>query len=131
MKNVFTFLLLLGFIPSIAWAGEVQLYSYAVEKQSLKAPVMKADARGEKRQFDSVYIVRIKGQIPVHRAVPVQLFIGDHPIREYGSTGDGIYFKVYDVALLRRWHGKSIRYAVKPNEIRDSGLTFHSDALPE
>jgi hypothetical protein len=120
------FLSLCFSLPPAA-ARDVQLQSLAIEKQTLKTSVTAIDVAGRRRAFNEVFIVRIKGRIPVYDALPVQLLIGDEPVREYGASGDGIYFKVYDPEWLKRWQGKPIRYVVPPGKAIDSGLLFPSE----
>ncbi len=55
----------------------VKLESVTIEKQSLPVKVTAIDAAGHRRAFSEVYIVKIKGRIPVHDAMPVELLIGD------------------------------------------------------
>jgi hypothetical protein len=112
-----------------AYAGDVRLDSYSVERQHLKAPRSVRDVNGQRRFYSDVYIVKLKGDIPIYRAVPVQLFIGDDPIREYGATAGGIYFKVYEFEQLRRWDGKAFRYALRPGELTQTALTFHAEGM--
>lgn len=127
----FLMLAALGLAPNmpIASAADVRVDSYVLEKQTLKTPRVAADARGEKRSFSEVYVVKLKGNIPTYGAMPVLLFIGDEPIREYGATPDGVYFKVYDRSQLQRWAGKPIRYALRPGEMHDTGVIFRGDAV--
>lgn len=113
-----------------AFAAEVRMNSYSVERQALRAPAYATDTAGRRRLFNEVYIVSIKGSIPTFGALPVQIFIGEEPVREYGSTGDGIYFKVYDRDQLQRWNGKPIRYVIWPGTIQESGLVFRNDGSP-
>lgn len=123
MRKIVTLLSLCMFC-AMAFAAEVRMDSYAVERLALRSPVYATDAAGRKRLFNEVYIVSIKGSIPAFGARPVQIFIGEEPVREYGSTSDGIYFKVYDPDQLQRWDGKPIRYVIWPGKLQDSGLVF-------
>ncbi|QAU32996.1 hypothetical protein [Janthinobacterium sp. 17J80-10] len=110
------------------FAANVRLDSYSVEKKQLPAAMAARDAAGAERAFDKVYLVKVKGVIPTNYAQPVQLFIGDMPIREYGATRDGIYFKVYDPLVLKQMHGKPFRYAADAKATRQSALIFKAPA---
>lgn len=114
--------------PTVLAATAVRLDSYSIDKSPLPAPLSVPDAAGVARTADHVYVVRIKGVIPTTQAHPVRLFIGDTPIREYGATRDGIYFKVYDLGLLRQLHGKPFRYLVPGQSATQTALIFHAPA---
>lgn len=111
---------------NIATADQVRLESVSVHKQ-IPAQVS-AEPGAESQAAPVEYVVRIKGTLPTARALPVQLFIGDYPIREYGTTSDGIYFKLRDPQLLRQLHGKPFRYATGPGTPRQTGLVFQAPA---
>lgn len=129
MPKIVTFISLCMFCVS-AFAAEVRMNSYSVERQALPAPAYANDAAGRRRLFNEVYIVHIKGSIPTFGALPVQIFIGEEPVREYGSTSDGIYFKLYDPDQFQRWNGKPIRYLIWPGTMQNSGLVFRYDRAP-
>ena len=129
MRKIVTFISLYMFCVS-AFAADVRMNSYSIERQALRAPAYATDTAGRRRLFNEVYIVSIKGSIPTFGALPVQIFIGEEPVREYGGTGDGIYFKVHDAYQLQRWAGKPIRYVIGPGMVRDSGLVFEYERSP-
>lgn len=129
MRKIVTLISLCMFCVS-APAAEVRMDSYLVERQALRSPVYASDAAGRRRIFNEVYIVSIKGSIPTFGALPVQIFIGEEPVREYGSTSDGVYFKVHDRDQLQRWDGKPIRYVIWPGTVQNSGLVFRRERSP-
>ncbi len=110
------------------FAADVRLDSYAIEKKTLPAAMAARDAAGAERAFGEVYVVKVKGVVPTNHALPVQLFVGDMPIREYGATRDGIYFKVYDARVLKQMHGKPFRYAANAKAARQTSLIFKAPA---
>lgn len=114
--------------PVVLAAANVRLDSYSIEKRALPAPIETADANGVARTISNVHVVRIKGVIPTNQAHPVQLFIGDTPIREYGATKDGIYFNVYDPKQLRQLHGKPFKFATHKQGLQQTGLVFNAPA---
>lgn len=120
-----TAMFLLGCLAApLAVAANVRLDAVSVEKKLLPNPTNAPDAAGIERPFGAVYLVRVKGAIPTQYALPVHLFVGHHPIREYGATPDGIYFKVYDPSLVKSLHGKPFRYAIDGKSVRETALIF-------
>ncbi len=128
MKLNIPMLLLGGLAAPALFAANVRLDSYSVEKRQLPAAVAARDAGGAERAFDKVFLVKVKGVVPTNHALPVQLFVGDMPIREYGATKDGIYFKVYDPRVLKQMHGKPFRYAADAKAARETSLIFKAPA---
>ncbi len=128
MKLNIPMLLLGGLAAPAVFAANVRLDSYSIEKRQLPAAMAARDAAGAERAFDKVYLVKVKGVVPANHALPVQLFVGDMPIREYGATKDGIYFKVYDPRVLKQMHGKPFRYAADAKAARPTSLIFKAPA---
>lgn len=127
-KKISMFVLGCAATPMAFAATNVRLDSYSVEKQQLLAPAEVRDANGAARSVNAMYVVRVKGLIPTNQAHPVQIFIGDTPIREYGATKDGIYFKVSDPTLLRQFHGKPFRFVTHAQPAKQSALIFNAPA---
>ena len=122
-------MLLLGCLAAPGlFAANVRLDSYSIEKKQLAAPLTARDAAGAEHNFKAVYLVKVKGVVPTNHALPVQLFVGEYAIREYGATRDGIYFKVYDPLVLRQMHGKPFRYAAEAKAARQTALIFKAPA---
>ncbi|TCS33749.1 hypothetical protein EDC30_11539 [Paucimonas lemoignei] len=123
-------MLLLGCLaaPGLYAANNVRLDSYSIEKKALVAPQAARDAAGAERSFHAVYLVKVKGIVPTNYALPVQLFVGDIPVREYGATRDGIYFKVYDPQVLKKMNGKPFRYATVGKAAQQTALVFKAPA---
>ena len=94
----------------------------------LRSAMAAGEGPAAARGFNAVYLVKVKGVVPVNHALPVQLFVGDTPIREYGATKDGIYFKVYDPRVLKQMHGKPFRYATGAKAARQTALIFKAPA---
>lgn len=128
MKKTIPMLLLGCLAAPGLFAANVRLDSYSIEKKALAAPQAARDAAGAERAFNAVYLVKVKGIVPTNYALPVQLFIGDVPVREYGATKDGIYFKVYDPQVLKKMHGKPFRYAAAGSAARQTSLVFKAPA---
>src|SRR6266852_557373 len=107
-----------------------QLSSYEVVQLELKKPVKLRDTEGKEQTYDRAYLVTLKGTFPVNQAMGLELFIGDYRIPEYGSTRDGLYFRIYDAKLLERLEGKDVRYRFGSPEIRSFGVRFSTKAPP-
>ena len=78
---------------------KINITSYEILVQELKKPYIKIDGKGMKRSYTKVYIIKLKGYFGEVGAIPVDIFIGNYKVPEYGGTKDGIYFKVYEEKL--------------------------------
>jgi hypothetical protein len=105
-----------------------QLVSYEVVQLELKKSVKLRDTEGKEQSYDRAYLVTLKGTFPLNQAIGFELFIGDYRIPEYGSTRDGLYFRIYDAKLLERLEGKDFRYRFGSPEIRSFNVRFSTKA---
>jgi hypothetical protein len=74
-----------------------------------------------------VYVVKIYCEMPSPGARAYRLYIGDEQIREYGSFPAGIFLKVYDADVLRKWAGKPLKMGVNRAQAVDMGRAFPPD----
>jgi hypothetical protein len=57
------------------------------------------------------YIVKLyTDTLPVQNSLGVELYVGDHPIRQYAQFKHGIYFKVNDPQQLANLQGGEVRF---------------------
>jgi len=103
---------------------EASLKSYDVALVTLETPVTRADSTGRNVTLREVYLVRLLGKFPVNYAKPMELFIGDRKIGEYGSMPGGIYFIVLDKASLDHFAGKEFGYRLEGSDIKPLKTTF-------
>jgi hypothetical protein len=102
----------------------VRLISYEIAQLELKKPIRLLDSEGKEQKYDRAYVVTLKGTFPLNQALAFELFIGDYRIPEYGSTRDGLYFRIYDERVLARLEGKEFRYRFASPEIRSFDMRF-------
>lgn len=102
----------------------VRLLSYEIAQLELKKTVRLLDTEGKEQKYDRAYVVTLKGTFPLNQALGLELFIGDYRIPEYGSTRDGLYFRIYDEKLLARLEGKEFRYRFASPEIHGFDMRF-------
>lgn len=89
----------------------LELSGYAVHFVQLPFPYAATDSSGQKTRYETAWLVRLdlKGMPAAYGPRP-DFFLGDYAIPEYGGTATGIYFRIYDPALLARLNGQEIRY---------------------
>lgn len=102
----------------------IRLISYEVAQLELKKPVRILDSEGKEQKYDRAYLVTLKGIFPLNQALAFELYIGDYRIPEYGSTRDGLYFRIYDEKLLSRLEDKEFRYRFGPGETHTFDTRF-------
>ncbi len=102
----------------------VRLISYEIAQLELKKPIRLLDSEGKEQKYDRAYVVTLKGTFPLNQALAFELFIGDYRIPEYGSSRDGLYFRIYDERVLARLEGKEFRYRFASPEIRSFDMRF-------
>jgi hypothetical protein len=102
----------------------LRLISYEIAQLELKKPIRLLDREGKEQKYDRAYLVTLKGTFPLNQALAFELFIGDYRIPEYGSTRDGLYFRIYDERVLARLEGKEFRYRFASPEIRGFDMRF-------
>jgi hypothetical protein len=102
----------------------VRLISYEIAQLELKKTVRLLDTEGKEQKYDRAYVVTLKGTFPLNQALGLELYIGDYRVPEYGSTRDGLYFRIYDEKLLARLEGKEFRYRFGSPEIHSFEMRF-------
>lgn len=119
-------LLLALLAPAAAQAAApgLKIRGVSVMNKTLAKAIERTDAQGHRRAFSQVAVVEIEGDFPPPMDRAFDLFIGDARIREYGASPKGIYFKVYDPALLERFKGQEIRYRAGSGKILSTGARF-------
>lgn len=102
----------------------IRLISYEVVQLELKKTVRLLDHEGKEQKYDRAYVVTLKGTFPLNQAVGFELYVGDYRVPEYGSTSDGLYFRIYDEKILARLEDKEFRYRFGPGEMHNLGTHF-------
>lgn len=82
---------------------------------------------GEEKSYTKAHKVSLQGSFMVDRAIPVEIFIGDYRVPEYGGTPDGIYFKIYDEKLLKSLNNQFIAYGFDNKKWRILSLQLKLD----
>lgn len=126
-----TSLIALFIVPGATAAQEppeLHIKDYKIFVQQLERPVMRKDAKGEKQRYEKVYVVELKGYFGEPRAIPIDIYIGDYRIPEYGGTKDGVYFKIYDSALLERLEGQPFALGIENRKVKILKLKFTPSA---
>lgn len=103
---------------------KISISSYDIYIQVLTKPRIIVDAKGQQKSYTKAYVVRLKGYFAVDRAIPVDVYIGDYKIPEYGGTKDGIYFKVYDEKLLQKLDNQAFGIGLMNQKIQTLKLKF-------
>ncbi len=98
--------------------------SYEILIQTFDKPITRIDDKGEKIKYEKAYVIKLMGNIDVSGAIPVDIYIGDYKIPEYGGTKDGIYFKIYDEKLLKDLENKPFGYGFQKRKIKTFDLKF-------
>lgn len=96
--------------------------SVRVEKQIPARPFVVRDEKGQAREYREAFVVHLKGHLPPPRDMALELFVGDWKVPEYGSTEDGLYFRIYDPELRKSLKGRDLRYRLGPQELQPLGL---------
>lgn len=126
-----TSLIALFIVPGATAAqepAELHIKDYKILVQQLERPVMRKDAKGEKQRYEKVYVVELKGYFGGPRAIPIDIYIGDYKIPEYGGTKDGVYFKIYDSALLEKLEGQPFALGIENRKVKILNLKFTPSA---
>jgi hypothetical protein len=140
MRISIALVLILAALASVAAAQEpakAVLKSYDVTLIKLDAPVTRANESGMKIALDQVYLVRLRGEFPVNSAKPMELYLGDKKIGEFGSWPGGIYFILLDKASLDAFTGKDFGYRMGGKKTLPLGAKFEpakfdlTKAIPE
>ena len=96
----------------------IRLISYEITQLELKKTLRLLDTEGKEQKYDRAYVVTLKGTFPLNQGLGFELYIGDYRIPEFGSTRDGLYFRIYDQKVLSRLENKEFRYRFGPGEAR-------------
>jgi hypothetical protein len=75
-----------------------------------------------------VYIVKLYAEVPPAGARGYKLFVGEEPIREFGSFSEGIFFKVYHRQDLKKLMGKGIMVGKSGEAPEATGRSFPEEA---
>jgi hypothetical protein len=102
----------------------IRMISYDVVQLDLKNTVRLLDSEGKEQKYDRAYVVTVKGTFPLNESLGFELYVGDYRVPEYGSTRDGLYFRIYDEKLLSRLEDKEFRYRFGPGEVRSLDTRF-------
>jgi len=102
----------------------IRLISYEISQLELKKTVRILDTEGKEQRYNRAYVVTLKGTFPLNQALAFELYIGDYRVPEYGSTRDGLYFRIYDEKLLSRMEDKEFRYRFGPGEMHSLDMRF-------
>jgi hypothetical protein len=108
---------------------EISIASYDISVQEFDKPFTKIDEKGVKRSYKKAYVVRLRGNFGEIGAIPVDIFVGDYRIPEYGGTKDGIYFKIYDDELLEKLEGKPLGYGFQGQKVETLDIQFRPSTL--
>jgi hypothetical protein len=95
--------------PAGPAAAKLVLHGYDIVLMKLSRPATVAVPPDKPRQFDSVYVVRLKLDKPPTAGPALDIYIGDYRVPEYGGLPDGFYFKVYDLDQLRKLAGGEMK----------------------
>jgi hypothetical protein len=91
----------------------VKLKGYSIHKVKLPFTYVGLDENGVKKQYEQAWLVKLEFEsFPKYTSFTVNIAIGDYILPEYGSWKKGLYFKVYDAALLEKLNNKSILYSL-------------------
>jgi len=97
----------------------VVLRSIEILHVELEEPVLARDADGEPRTFEDAYMVRLALDASgVPTAPAFNLYVGERRVPEMGGWQSGVYFYVYDPALLERLAGGELFYQIGTEERR-------------
>jgi hypothetical protein len=90
--------------------GPFVLKGVEVVRTELARPHTVIGAGGEKRQYTHAHVVFLEIEGLRISGPALEVFIGDYKVPEYGGWGRGIYFKVYEPALLEKLAGQEMRW---------------------
>jgi len=107
----------------------IRMTSYDVVQLDLKKTMRLLDAEGKEQKYDRAYVVTVKGTFPLNESLGFELYVGDYRVPEYGSTRDGLYFRIYDEKLLSHLEDKEFRYRFGPGELHNLDTRFSLKSL--
>ncbi|WP_372364586.1 hypothetical protein [Candidatus Uabimicrobium sp. HlEnr_7] len=97
----------------------VALRACRVTQKTLRKPISQG-----KSTYTNVYVISIDADLPNNYAIPVDIFVGDYQITEYGGTSTGIYFHIYNPQQLVSLNGKPIAYGYENKKWEISPVTL-------
>lgn len=103
---------------------EIRVSGYEIFEQDFEKPLIRLDERGARRSYTRAYVVHLKGNFGEIRAIPVDIFIGDYKVPEYGGTKEGVYFRIYDEKLLEKLEGRPFAYGFQGQKIKTFEIRF-------
>jgi hypothetical protein len=119
------------FVSVLAYSQElakepqkITISSYEISIQKFDKPITRIDEKGNKARYEKAYIVELEGNIDVSGAIPIDIFIGDYRVPEYGGTKKGIYFKIYDEKLIKDLEDKPFGYGFENRKLKIFDLKF-------
>jgi hypothetical protein len=104
--------------------GEIRITRYEIFEQDFEKPLIRLDERGAPQSYNHAYIVHLKGDFGKHGAIPVDVFIGDYIVPEYGGTSEGIYFRIYEEKLLEKLAGLPFSYGFEGQKVKTTAVRF-------
>jgi hypothetical protein len=101
-----------GLVATTRPAGEGPFVLKGIEvvRAELARPHTAIDAGGEKRQYTHAHVVLLEIEGLRISGPALEVLIGDYKVPEYGGWERGIYFKVYEAALLEKLAGHEMRW---------------------
>lgn len=100
-----------------------RIRSLEIHRVSLERPRMIDTAAGP-REVREAYLVLLQMEKPKFYGPALEILVGDWKVPEYGESDGGIYFRIYDPALLRRLAGQELRYRVAKGPAGSLRTTF-------
>lgn len=103
---------------------EIMIIGYEIKLQEFEKPIIRINEKGEMQRYTKAYVVYVKGSFGEPRAIPVEIYIGDYRVPEYGGMKDGIYFRIYEDTLLQRLEGKPFGYGYEGQKLKTFEVPF-------
>ncbi len=107
----------------------IEIRSVEISVAPLAQPRAFLDIEGVEHSADEVYIVELRGDFGEIRAIPVEIYIGNYKVEEYGGTENGIYFKVYDPSFFDRLDDQPFAYGFQGQRVKELELRFTPNEL--
>ncbi len=92
--------------------AQLRLEGYDVAFVRLERPYTTRDSLGEEHTYTEAFLVRFEVPHPGFWGEKIDFFIGDYRVPEYGGWEGGVYFKIYDPAVLMSLDNLDIRYRI-------------------
>jgi hypothetical protein len=112
-------------------ADSIVFKGYSIHLAKLPFTYVTQNEKGAKLQYDEAYIVMFEVKDTMKSVSQnIAYAIGGYILPEYGGWKNGIYFKIYDRALLERLNNKEIRYRLPhQKEMVSTGKVFKVEGL--